>query len=182
MNKLTKGTIAGAAGIVLLLGGAGTFALWSDSASVPGGEINTGTLSFVEGTGAWNDISTDVANTPVFIPTAELPTYLIVPGDKLEYSNDLTIDATGENLMANFGYTWTAPLDLPPDVTVVVSVAGPAGPVAAGTPVVVADGDVYDVTVTVEYVLTAADQNVGQGETINISDIALTLTQVRPLP
>ena len=182
MNKLTKGSIAGAAGIVLLLGGAGTFALWSDSASVPGGEINTGTLSFTEGTGAWNDISADVAGQPIAILPGDLPTYLIVPGDTLEYSNDLTIDATGENLLANFGYTWTAPGTLPEDVTVVVSVVGPGGPVAAGTPVVVADGEVYDVTVTVTYALTAADQNVGQDETINISDIALTLTQVRPLP
>ena len=32
MNKLTRGAIAAGVGVVLLLGGAGTFALWSDTA------------------------------------------------------------------------------------------------------------------------------------------------------
>ena len=33
MNKLVKGSIAGAAGIILLMGGAGSLAYWNDSAT-----------------------------------------------------------------------------------------------------------------------------------------------------
>ena len=46
MNKLVKGAVAGAAGIALLLGGAGTFALWNASTNVSTGSISTGTLAF----------------------------------------------------------------------------------------------------------------------------------------
>ena len=34
MNKLTKGAIATAAGVILLMGGAGTLAYWNDSDNV----------------------------------------------------------------------------------------------------------------------------------------------------
>ena len=55
MNKIIKGSIAGAAGIALLLGGAGTFALWNDSTSVQGGKIKAGNLALVNQTGAWTE-------------------------------------------------------------------------------------------------------------------------------
>ena len=55
MNKLLKGAIAGAAGVALLLGGAGTFALWNSSATVTGGNIDAGNLHVADsGTaGTW---------------------------------------------------------------------------------------------------------------------------------
>ena len=43
MNKLVKGSIAGAAGIALLLGGAGTFALWNADATRCGRRHHAGT-------------------------------------------------------------------------------------------------------------------------------------------
>ena len=61
MNKLTKGAIATAAGIALLMGGAGTFALWNDSVGVNGGTVQTGTLDIdTTGTGTWKDVSSTV--------------------------------------------------------------------------------------------------------------------------
>src|SRR6187402_2589102 len=102
MNKLTKGTIVGAAGIALLLGGAGTFALWSDSASVDGGTVTSGTLSFNDvRPGVWKDISPDVnGGAGVDINPA---TFLTVPGDVLAYTSDVVVNATGTHLLANFG-------------------------------------------------------------------------------
>src|SRR6188474_1998822 len=83
MNKLTKGTIAGAAGIALLLGGAGTFALWNDTADIAGGTISSGELSIDATTaGVWQDVSFD-KTPPVVIDPA---TFLMVPGDTVEYA------------------------------------------------------------------------------------------------
>ncbi|NKU44191.1 alternate-type signal peptide domain-containing protein [Rhodococcus hoagii] len=45
MNKKTKGAIAAGAAAALLAGGAGSFALWSDSETLNGGTITAGTLT-----------------------------------------------------------------------------------------------------------------------------------------
>lgn len=93
MNKLLKGSLAGAAGIALLLGGAGTFALWNSSADVAGGTITAGTLTIApsETDGSWTANGDDVA---------DIADYTIVPGDTLVYTQDMSIVATGDNLVA----------------------------------------------------------------------------------
>lgn len=83
MNKLTKASIAGAAAVALLLGGAGTLALWNDTASISGGTITSGTLDITSSTGSWNADPT-----------------LWVPGDSFTYTGTLEISATGDNLEA----------------------------------------------------------------------------------
>src|SRR5699024_1312147 len=40
MNKFAKGSVAAGAGLVLLLGGAGTLAYWNDSAELANGSIH----------------------------------------------------------------------------------------------------------------------------------------------
>ena len=47
MNKMIKGSIAGATGIALLMGGFGTYALWSDSQGISSGTVQSGTLDIV---------------------------------------------------------------------------------------------------------------------------------------
>lgn len=96
MNKLLKGAIAGAAGVALLLGGAGTFALWNTTAVVNSGSIASGTLTLAAGATTWRDISPD--KTAANIPT--IGSFKIVPGDKLELTQVLTVNATGDNLKA----------------------------------------------------------------------------------
>jgi alternate signal-mediated exported protein len=176
MNKTTKGAIAGAAGIVLLLGGAGTFALWNDSASVAGGDISSGTLSMTpDGAPVWEDVSADVAGNPSVITPAN---FLIVPGDTITMTQDVTIDATGDNLLAEFGYTYvegTLPAGFSTDIDVEVD------GVAATNPADVSDGDVVTVVLTLEFDSATSDQ-VSQDVDVNLADIALTLTQVRPTP
>lgn len=83
MNKLTKASIAGAAGIALLLGGAGTLALWNDTATIAGGDITSGTLYISDSTGSWD-------SSPA----------LWVPGDSFTYTGTVEIEATGTNLAA----------------------------------------------------------------------------------
>ncbi len=101
MNKLLKGAVAGAAGVALLLGGAGTFALWNSTATVNVGTVASGTLSIASsGTPSWRDISPD--RTAAAIPS--ISSYKIVPGDKLELTQVVTINATGNNLAATLSY------------------------------------------------------------------------------
>src|SRR5690606_21937715 len=105
MNKFTKASIATGAGIVLLLGGAGTFAYWTDSAAVSGSSISSGTLSLGgTTTGTWKlvkgaqiDAASGGAESDDMTITTS--TFRMVPGDKLVYVVDgLTVNATGDNL------------------------------------------------------------------------------------
>jgi len=84
MNKLVKGSIASAAGIALLLGGAGTLALWNDSSSIADTTVNSGKLT----------LATSITDGWDTIPA------LIVPGDTFSYSADLVVTAAGDNLEA----------------------------------------------------------------------------------
>ncbi len=95
MNKLLTGAIAGAAGVALLLGGAGTFALWNSSASVAGGNIVAGNLLVADtGTaGTWTANGTAVT----------LSSFKAVPGDVLSYTKTIAVTATGNNLVATLG-------------------------------------------------------------------------------
>ena len=93
MNKLTRGAIAGAAGIALLLGGAGTFATWNAQTTVNAGVIHSGELALVNSSdaGTWAIGTTTVA---------DISTHRIVPGDTITYTKTLGIKATGDNLKA----------------------------------------------------------------------------------
>ncbi|WP_104178300.1 alternate-type signal peptide domain-containing protein [Cryobacterium sp. Y50] len=92
MNKILTGSVAGAAGIVLLLGGAGTFALWNDTVAIAGATITAGTLTVEAEEGAWADQDDDAI--------ASIDDYLIVPGDTLTYETVLNVDAEGDNIQA----------------------------------------------------------------------------------
>ena len=101
MNKLVKGSIAGAAGIALLLGGAGTLAVWNSSVDVTAAStgITAGTLEIapaspVVTTDGWKHGVT----TPVVI--SDISTFKIVPGDVLTFTKTFDVTATGNNLKA----------------------------------------------------------------------------------
>lgn len=91
MNKATKGAIAAGAAGILLLGGAGTLAVWSDTANVDAGTVSTGQMTLALGSGTWAETATP--GTPITIGTFE-----IVPGDSLTYTTTVTATATGDNL------------------------------------------------------------------------------------
>lgn len=102
MNKTTKGALATSAAAVLLLGGAGTLAYWNDSATVPGGTVQSGTLELGTpdcGDGWWLDDGSTYT------------TQLLVPGDTLTKLCTIDLVATGAHLGADLTLdtpTWTA--------------------------------------------------------------------------
>src|SRR5205823_6097169 len=58
MHKIVTGAIAGAAGVALLLGGAGTFALWNASASTAASSVSSGSLTLsANNDGVWTDVT-----------------------------------------------------------------------------------------------------------------------------
>src|SRR5699024_1048216 len=82
MNKFAKGSLAAGAGLVLLLGGAGTLAYWNSEVELAGGQISSGSLTLEESDGAL-----DVQGPEV-----------LVPGDQKTFTADMVLTATGENL------------------------------------------------------------------------------------
>ncbi len=97
MNKFVKAGVSGAAGIALLLGGAGTFALWNDSASVGGGDVNAGTLAIdANGAGVWKNTPHAKSQEPI----DDITDFKAVPGDTLEFTQKLDVTAIGDNLNA----------------------------------------------------------------------------------
>lgn len=92
MNNALKAAVGAAAGAALLLGGAGTFAMWNDSVGSQADAIQTGTLTLSAATGAWTKASDGSSITT--------STFHVVPNDVLKYTVPLTITATGDDLSA----------------------------------------------------------------------------------
>lgn len=93
-NKMITGSIAGATGVVLLMGGFGTYAVWSDSEDLTGDSITSGTLDVAAGAVSW----TDTAATPNTLGDVTDWNLLMVPGDVVTRSQDFTFSGTGKNL------------------------------------------------------------------------------------
>ena len=198
MNKLVKGSIAAATGIVLLMGGAGSLALWNDSQVVNGGTVQTGELDIaLLGTGAWKDVSPDAANT-TWVPATDK----LVPGDTITYTQDVSVKASGKNIKATLAYTAGSvvvpaalygPDALPntADDYVTVAIGVTAVTPADSTTITgsgpytltsATDGTVeYRVVLTIAFKSTTPNQ-VGQNAAggINVSAASFSLTQVRP--
>lgn len=183
MNKLLKGSIAGAAGVALLLGGAGTFALWNDDATVNGGTISAGTLTVVETPGATSEWSSADGGT-----IADIGAFQIVPGDVLTYTTTLDITAQGDNLSATLEID---PRSIVPSTlaaadaaladslteSATVSVDGSA---AAATQAISPVAGTQEVTVAVELTFPdgdPADDNLAKSGSVSLESFSVTLTQ-----
>ena len=168
MNKLAKGAVAGAAGVALLLGGAGTFALWNDSSTVSGTTISSGELAVATATpGAWSTAPE-----------------LWVPGDTYTYTEILTVSAVGDNIEAELstsGGVTSGDDDLAGDLTVVSSASssdpgfsGPAGGIYTF------DEGTYTITATVEVTFSESSGNDTQDKTAMVAPVVFSFTQVAP--
>lgn len=91
MNKMIKGSIAGATGVALLMGGFGTYALWSDSENLAANGVQSGELSVDTSTGVYDDARTAAANDWT-------ASDLMVPGDVVTYTQTFDVTGTGKNL------------------------------------------------------------------------------------
>lgn len=177
MNKSTKGLLAAAAGGVLLLGGAGSLAYWTDAATITGGTINSGKLTLTDttsGTCAGAAWTIDTAESPagaVFDPATDT----LVPGDVLTKNCTYTVNASGTHLRASVVATGGAASgDLAPALTTagVFTVGG-----ATATEITSADdGDTLDATITVTF--DAASANDTQVKAATLSDFVVAVEQV----
>ncbi|MET0161216.1 MAG: alternate-type signal peptide domain-containing protein [Microbacteriaceae bacterium] len=176
MHKLLKASIAGAAGIALLAGGAGTFAAWQDSAQISVSSIQSGKLDLASSAaGVWKNGSTEINPS----------SYLVVPGDVLTFTQNLTVEANGTNLAATLSQTGlTASGDLANDVTSVLDVTASGSIVSKNsdgtwkvTPGAGTSTLAVKVTVTFPKGTTGADNQAGQSEALNLSGLKFTLAQ-----
>ena len=172
MNKSVKGAIALSAAGLLLLGGGGTYALWSDEVELNGGAVSSGQLQFTgTTTGTWNDVS---SGTPVAI--ADIADFLVVPGDTLTYTLATTLRAQGENLEATLAAdpaSVTGDAELLADMAVTTAVS--TGGTALTAITEANDNAVIDVVVT--FVFDEASTNETQLESLDLSALELTVNQ-----
>lgn len=180
MKKLTKAAIAGAAGIALLLGGAGTLAYWNADATVAGGTITAGDLTIVAaGAGVW----TDAGNADAPIP--DITDFRAVPGDVLTYTATFNVTAVGDNLTATAALTGNsiaaasaAPADvklaelLEPTATFTID--------SVATDTLVAKPGTQQVVVSVSITWpdgVPADDNAAMNGVVDLEGMTITLTQ-----
>lgn len=176
-TTLIKGSAAIALGAALLLGGGGTLANWNASATQAPGTIVAGDLNVVNATsaGVWKDR----AGT-----TIDITAYKVVPGDKLTYTQDLTVTLKGTKMAANIATTGITPANgfVGTDT---VAVTGPALTLAGTsttvtnplTPLEDEGAQTVTATITFEFLSTTtgrADVNA----TYNFNNVAFQLTQV----
>lgn len=195
MNKLIMGSIAGAAGVALLLGGAGTFALWNSEADIDAATITAGTLTVATSNGVWTD-QTSATNA------IDITDYEIVPGDTLTYTTEVLFNAIGDNLNATLsvdqrsirpagGLNDAADVALAEYLTAhttllvtshgnISSEAAGVGPSMNLTP---DDGDnTYSVTVTIAFPAEVANRNDDLAKTgaVILDEFGVTLAQFIP--
>jgi alternate signal-mediated exported protein len=153
MRNVTKAVIAGAVGLALLGGGAGSLAFWTDTqtgspVTIASGDLSLGT--FDDSTGWTIEQSAAGVPVPQTAPVAYVPgTTLVVPGDVLTKTVAVPVNISGLNNTATLVVTGaTAPSnDLSTQLTAAVtSVDGVAGGTATLTS---ADNGTVDVVFTV---------------------------------
>jgi alternate signal-mediated exported protein len=186
MNKLTKGAIATAAGVILLMGGAGTLASWNSSATAGTSQsISSGSLGVTSaGSGTWKN----AAGTTI-TPSS----YKITPGDTLSYTQTFNLAATGDNLLFTVGASagavtaatsGAADLALAAQVNSTASFAVTGSNIAASTSPstykVVSNSGTSTVTITMTLQFPyAAATNSSQLGSITLGAGAITLTQTQ---
>ncbi len=171
MNKLTKAAIAGAAGIALLLGGAGSLAYWNVSSNVGSTSINSGSLAMTSTAGVWNNTYTKW-----------------VPGDSSTYTGSVTVTAAGDNFKGDFtvdksSLTTGNELAQALDITLTVTGTLPAGVtlVSPGVYKITGAGTfVLPVTVKVQFPYGAVIDNTTMTKTVALTDIKFNVKQTTP--
>lgn len=181
MNKMIKASVAGAAGVSLLMGGFGTYALWHDSATADNSSVTSGELNITAGTATWQDISTAGPNSWT-VGSA------IVPGDKLKMTQTFDVKATGANMKGKLTFdpgavnatAFGTNLTITPTATVDGAFTPVSGTPNAWTFSAPLSGT-KTVTATVVYDFASSTTGVqAQKAAASIGTSTFTLDQVRP--
>ena len=186
-KSVLKGALAVATGTALLVGGFGSFALWSEQDPLPSAPITAGELSLTTQAESWVDQSPDAADTTWDPALDEL-----VPGDTVELTVPLTVTAVGKNLagtieldragfdVADFGpnFTVTYDVDPTPEGGVTHEVDGSVSFLRNAM-----NDDNIAAVGTVTFALSsAASASEAENATAVLSDVKFVTTQVRPTP
>ncbi|MGW9157087.1 alternate-type signal peptide domain-containing protein [Microbacterium sp. NPDC055665] len=172
-----KGLVVAGVGLVLVAGGAGSLALWNDSATVAAGPVDSGAMTIAAVGGSWD---TDIT--------------LWVPGNTATYTAELTVTLAGDDLDTE--------LTLDPDsitgdpellaaldialATGAVTGGGTATLIAPNTYSVVSDTPDTEVTLTipvtveVDFPADSVTDTVAQNQAVDLGSIAFVLQQVAP--
>lgn len=165
MNKTTKGAIAAATAAILLLGGVGTLAYWTDDATVDGGSFDSGSIELLDG--ICGDDWLHVEDDTIVVNA--------VPGDTVYKECDVTLNLVGDHIAATIEIDETTVVDAtigdPQSDTLTVSaVANPTEVTGEGSHQVA-------VTITVEWPY-GEENNDSQLSTATFDTIGLVATQL----
>lgn len=175
MNKFAKGSLAAGAGLVLLLGGAGTLAYWNSEIDLAGGEVSNGSLELTADTTALGKAG----------PVA------LVPGDVQTFSTELTLLAEGDNIQGTveladetIRYFDAEGVETPAladnyDVEIALAETPAEGISAEEGTIVFTQAGKYtlDVDVTVSLPYGTAVDNSTQGASIDLENVSFVATQ-----
>jgi len=176
MNKLTKAAIAGAAGIALLLGGAGSLAYWNSETGLNGGSVSSGNLTIEAAAAPTNVMYAFNGGTPAAFNPA---TNKIVPGDVVTMTQDVTITAVGEHLKVDLTIDKTAIVgnDLADAITVTVNAFTSTNVAVPTTGMTAAQAASIDyVTVSISFDSATTDEE-AQNLSVALGDLKVLLTQ-----
>jgi len=188
MNKRTKALVAGGAGAVILLGTAGTFALWSDTATVPGAVVTGGELELAgDSTVTWtaNDIS---GNSSVKIDDED-GTIQLVAGVELVGETTITPELAGDYLKAELvtksGAEVPEWLDVEWKVgdtvlTEATSAESAGAPSVELTPATVGDDETLTVSIRLADEYQSGAQDLTTQQAWDSGEFTVTLTQLPP--
>ena len=184
MNKSTKGALAATTAGVLLLGGAGSLAFWSDSITIGGSTISSGHISLDDTTAGdcagadWILDNGEATAGAVFDPA----TSTLVPGDSITKTCTFDVTAAGDHLRATLAATGgeeSAPaagddLARTSTTTAVFTVGGAtATSITEGN-----DGDELEAKITLSFPYGATTDNQSQDDSLDLSAYTVALTQV----
>ena len=183
MNKTTKGALAATTAGVLLLGGAGSLAFWSDSLTIGGSTISSGHISLDDTTvgdcadADWLLDGDEATADAVFDPA----TSRLVPGDSITKTCTFDINAVGDHLRATLAATGgaeQAPVaggDLRPAVNTTAEFT--VDDLTVSTITEDNNTDELEAKITLEFPY-GVEANASQDDSLDLSAYTVSLTQV----
>lgn len=172
-NRALKAAAAGALGVALLAGLGTTFAKWYEEMPIGDSSMQSGHLDMTVENARWIDVNH--GNQPI-----DESTFRMVPGDKLQYTADVTPDLVGDNLVATLKVNTdeTVSGDLAQIVNVTTTVGAGDETEMTVTP---DNNTAIPVTVELEFPLMDREGNMwgqrGENGTVNLSSIKIELEQ-----
>lgn len=185
MKKSTKGALAAAAAGVLLVGGAGSLAFWTDTFTVTAGAINSGHLTLTESTPGACAAAVWTLDATGGATTFSQATDHIVPGDVLTKVCTYTINASGNHLSADLTTTGAvlsdtsaSPKVLAPPVTK-AAVFSVNGGTATNTATITSANDTQTLTATIKLTFPygTSPDNTSQAGSLNLTSYVVLATQ-----